>query len=159
MEKIYEHGGIYLDLDLLVIKNFENVINTGKDFYISEENSKENNLLINCFLASKPKNKFILKWLNTFKTGLRMNNWAYHIRNSNKLLLDENKHYLIKYNIKILNSETFLPFKWEEREKFVNIKQNLTENIHGIHLFETILHNDLINNTYIDEIVSEEENK
>lgn len=155
LEKLYEHGGIYLDLDLLVIKNFEHVINSGGDFYISEENSKEGNLLINCFLASKPKNKFILKWLETFKSGLRMNNWAYHIRNSNRLLLDEKKHYMFKYNIKILNNETFLPFTWGERDKFINIKENLNDKIHGIHLFETILHNDLTNNKYIDEFVSE----
>ena len=154
LEKLYEHGGIYLDLDLLVIKNFEHIINNG-DFFISEENSKEGRLLINCFLASKPKNEFILKWLETFKSGLRMNNWAYHIRNSNKLLLDAKKHYMFKYNIKILNNETFLPFTWGERDKFINIKENLNDNIHGIHLFETILHNDLINNKYIDEFVSE----
>ena len=155
LEKLYEHGGIYLDLDLLVIKNFEHIINSGSDFYLSEENSKSGDLLINCFLASKPKNKFILKWLETFKSGLRMNNWAYHIRNSNKLLLDNNKHYMLKYKIKILNSELFLPFPWTERDKFINIKENLNDNIHGIHLFETILHNELANNSYIDELVSE----
>lgn len=155
LEKLYEHGGIYLDLDMLIVKNFESIINNGGDFYISHENTNSSDLLINCFLASKPKNGFILKWLETFKSGLRMNNWAYHIRNSNKLLLDKNKHYMVKYNIKILNSEYFLPFKWEEREKFIHIKQNLTDNIHGIHLFETILHNELYNNTYINEIVSE----
>lgn len=155
LEKLYERGGIYLDLDLLIVKNFDHIINSGSDFYISEENSKGGDLLINCFLASKPKNKFILKWLETFKSGLRMNNWAYHIRNSNKLLLDKNKHYMLKYKIKILNSEFFLPFAWTEREKFINIKDHLTENVHGIHLFETILHNELINNNYIDEFISQ----
>ena len=30
-----------------------------------------------------------IKWLESFKIGLRMDNWAYHIRESNKQLLNE----------------------------------------------------------------------
>ena len=147
LELLYKYGGIYLDLDMLIIKNFENIINTGKDLYISEEGDKGGGL-INAFLACKPNNGFVKKWLDSFKTGLRMNNWAYHIRESNKQLLEKKKHYFLKYNIEILESKHFFPFKWSEREKFLNINDNLNEDIYGIHLFETILHNDLINNPY-----------
>lgn len=149
LEVLYEYGGIYLDLDMLVIKNFENIINTGKDFYICEENERGGGL-INSFLACKPKNKFIKKWLESFKSGLRMDNWAYHIRESNKLLLDKNKHYFIKYNIEILESKHFFPFKWSEREKFENIKDHLNDDIYGIHLYETILKDILENNSYFN---------
>jgi hypothetical protein len=149
LEKLYEHGGIYLDLDMLIIKNFEHIINTGKDFYISEEGDKGNGL-INCFMASKPKNGFIKKWLETFKVGLRMDNWAYHIRESNKILLDKKKHYSVKYNLEILESKYFLPFKWMEYDKFVNIEENLNDDIHGVHLFETILEGALRNNKYFE---------
>ena len=147
LELLYKYGGIYLDLDMLIIKNFENIINTGKDLYISEEGDKGGGL-INAFLACKPNNGFVKKWLDSFKTGLRMNNWAYHIRESNKQLLKKKKHYFLKYNIEILESKHFFPFKWSEREKFLNINDNLNEDIYGIHLFETILHNDLINNPF-----------
>jgi mannosyltransferase OCH1-like enzyme len=147
LELLYKYGGIYLDLDMLIIKNFENIINTGKDLYISEEGDKGGGL-INAFLACKPNNGFVKKWLDSFKTGLRMDNWAYHIRESNKQLLKKKKHYFLKYNIEILESKHFFPFKWSEREKFLNINDNLNEDIYGIHLFETILHNDLINNPY-----------
>lgn len=147
LEKLYEHGGVYLDLDMLIVKNFESIINSGKDFYISEEGFKGNGL-INSFIASKPKNGFIKKWLEEFKIGLRMDNWAYHIRDSNKMLLDKKKHYLIKYNMEILESKHFFPFKWMENDKFVNIEENLNDDVYGVHLFETILHNILINNKY-----------
>ena len=146
---LYEKGGVYLDLDMLIIKNFENIINTGKDLYISKEN-KEGTSLINSFIASKPNNGFIKLWLESFKTGLRVEKWAYHIRDSNRLLLEQNKHYLIKYNIKILEHINFFPFKWTEKEKFINIKDNLTEDIYGVHLFETILQYICINNKYWD---------
>ena len=144
---LYEKGGVYLDLDMLIIKNFENIINTGKDLYISKEN-KEGTGLINSFIAAKPNNGFIKLWLECFKTGLRVEKWAYHIRDSNRLLLEQNKHYLIKYNIKILEHIHFFPFKWSEREKFINIKDNLTEDVYGVHLFETILQYICIDNKY-----------
>lgn len=149
LEKLYEHGGIYLDLDMLIIKNFDSIINSGKDFYISEEGAKGDGL-INSFIASKPNNGFIKKWLETFKIGLRMDNWAYHIRESNKLLLDKKKHYLVKYNIEILESKHFFPFKWMEYDKFVNIEENLNDDVYGVHLFETILEGALRNNKYFE---------
>ena len=149
LEVLYQYGGIYLDLDMLIIKNFNNIINTGKDFYISEENERGGGL-INSFLACKPKNGFIKKWLESFKIGLRMDNWAYHIRESNKQLLNKKKHYFIKYNIEILESKYFFPFKWSEREKFENIEENLNGDIYGIHLYETILKDILVDNYYFD---------
>jgi predicted O-methyltransferase YrrM len=144
---LYEKGGIYLDIDLLIIKNFENIINSGYDVYLSEESVKGGGL-INAFIASKPKNEFIKLWLESFKTGLRMENWAYHIREGNKKLLENNRNYTIKYNINILESKYFFPFAWPERYKFENIKNYLNDDIYGIHLFETILHNVLVNNNY-----------
>lgn len=144
---LYEKGGIYLDIDLLIIKNFDNIINSGYDVYLSEENERGGGL-INAFIASKPKNEFIKLWLESFKTGLRMENWAYHIRDGNKKILEKNKTYSIKYNINILESKHFFPFSWCERYKFENIKEYLNEDIYGIHLFETILHNVLVDNNY-----------
>ena len=147
LELLYEHGGIYLDIDMLIIKNFQNIINSGNDLYISEENVRGGGL-INAFIACKPKNEFIKIWLESFKTGLRMENWAYHIREQNKRILDKNKSYILKYNINILESKYFFPFRWEERDKFENIEEYLNEDVYGIHLFETILGDVLINNKF-----------
>lgn len=144
---LYEKGGIYLDIDLLIIKNFENIINSGYDVYLSEEGERGGGL-INAFIAAKPKNEFIKLWLESFKCGLRMENWAYHIRDGNKKLLENNKNYMIKYNINILEHKYFFPFMWPERYKFENISDHLNDDIYGIHLFETILHNALVDNRY-----------
>jgi predicted O-methyltransferase YrrM len=144
---LYEKGGVYLDIDMLVIKNFDHIINSGKGFYISEEYEKGKGL-INAFIASKPRNGFLKLWLESFKTGLRMENWAYHIRESNKKLLEDHKHYMLKYNIEILESKYFFPFHWSQRDKFINIEENLNDDVHCIHLFETILQDVLIDNKY-----------
>ena len=152
LELLYKFGGIYLDLDMLIIKNFETIINTGKDLYISEEREKGGGW-INSFIACKPKNEFINIWLKSFRTGLRMESWAWHIREGNRQLVKEHPHYMLKYNIEILESKYFFPFPWTDREKFIHIEENLNEEIYGVHLFETILHDILWNNKYFTTLI------
>ena len=53
--------------------------------------------------------------------------------------------------MKFFESKYFFPFSWTEREKYINIEENLNEEIHGIHLFETILHDILWNNKYFNK--------
>jgi mannosyltransferase OCH1-like enzyme len=149
LELLYEYGGIYLDLDMLIVNNFEEVFNNGKDLYICKETSTENSGLINAFLACKPKNEFLKIWLDNFKTGLRMNIWAYHIRDTNKMLIENNPHYLLKYNIDILGNHTFFPVSWTDTNAFENKNPVLFDsNTYGVHLFETILHHILIRNEF-----------
>jgi predicted O-methyltransferase YrrM/mannosyltransferase OCH1-like enzyme len=153
IEKLYEHGGIYLDIDMLIFKNFERIFDSKHDFYISKEN-KDGDGLINAFIASKPKNEFLKIWLDSFKTGLRMNVWAYHIRDANARLLKENPQYYLKYNICVLDSEEFFSFKWTDTNAFesLNSETQLGENVYGIHLFETILNHVILANPFLTTI-------
>ena len=155
LEVIYEKGGIYLDIDMLIIKNFEHLINTGKGLYISEE-GKRGSGWINAFIAAKPKNEFLKLCLENFKMGFRMENWAWHMRDGNRILFEEHPHYEIKYNMEILEHKYFFPFSWTEREKFINIADHLNDDVHGIHLYETILHDVLWNNKYFLHTISED---
>lgn len=152
LEILYEYGGVYMDLDVLVIKNFEELFDDNKDFYISKEGPGENSGLINSFLAAKPGNEFLKIWLDNFKTGLRMDSWAYHIRDTNKQLLENNPHYLIKYNIQIMDNYHFFPVPWTDNDAFENRKEVIfNEKTYGIHLFDTILHNVLIKNEFFQQ--------
>uniref|UniRef100_A0A6C0KVP9 Glycosyltransferase n=1 Tax=viral metagenome TaxID=1070528 RepID=A0A6C0KVP9_9ZZZZ len=158
IEKLYEHGGIYLDIDMLIFKNFEKIFDSKHDFYISKEGSQGDGL-INAFIASKPKNEFLKIWLESFKTGLRMSIWAYHIRDANAILLKDNPHFYLKYNINVLNSEEFFSIAWSNLNAFetMNYQTIWGENVYGIHLFETILHHTLICNPYFTINVDEED--
>lgn len=147
---LYEYGGIYLDTDMLIIKNFEELFLSNKDFYISRETSDGG--LINSFLATKPKNEFIKLWLEGFKSGLRMNNWAYHIRETNKIMLDKNPHYMIKYNIQILPYHHFFPVHWTERSVFESKEiYKFKEDTYGCHLWDTILGHVLSKNEFFPQ--------
>jgi hypothetical protein len=151
IEKLYEEGGIYLDIDMLIFKNFEAIFDSGHDFYISKENAHGSGL-INAFIASKPKNEFLKIWLDSFKTGLRMNVWAYHIRDSNAILLKENPHYYLKYNICVLNAEEFFSIPWSNTESFATLSDSTPRgnSVYGQHLFETILHHNIMGNPFLN---------
>jgi FkbM family methyltransferase len=148
---LYEHGGVYLDLDMLIVKPFHEVFNSGHSFYISKERTGHD-CLINAFLAAKPKNEFIKIWLNEFKCGLRLGIWAHHIRDSNKKLLDEHPHYEHKYRIKILEGNVFMPFHWQDTEAFLRSETqdyDFQEGSYGTHLWETILGDVMLKNRFL----------
>ena len=154
LEVLYEHGGIYLDLDMLILQNFEKIFSSGKDFYISKEGPGEG--LINSFLASKPKNEFIQHWLEGFKSGLRMENWAYHIRDTNRIMLENNPHYVYKYRIEILDHKHFFPLLWTDHDAFHNRRKvEFGEDSYGVHLFDTIHHATLVKNEFLPDVPSD----
>jgi len=146
LELLYEHGGVYLDIDMIIIRPFHEVFNSGHSFYISEEregsNGRGSGALINAFLAAKPKNEFIKLWLNEFKSGLRLGIWAHHIRDSNKQLIDSHPHYMHKYRIRILDWKMFMPLHWQDTEAFLRsetVPYEFPSESYGTHLWETIL--------------------
>jgi len=144
LELLYKHGGVYLDLDMLITRPFDNVFASGHSFYISEEraNGAGDGALINAFLAAKPKNGFIQLWLNEFKSGLRLGIWATHIRDSNKKLLQEHPHYMHKYHIRILDGKLFMPLHWQDTVAFIQsetVPHDFPPESYGTHLWETIL--------------------
>jgi len=141
LEVLYEHGGVYLDLDMVITRPFDEVFKSGHSFYISEERTGCRSL-INAFLAAKPKNEFIKMWLNEFKSGLRLGIWAHHIRDSNKKLIDDHPHYIHKYRIKILDGNVFMPLHWQDTVAFMNsetVPYEFPAESYGTHLWETIL--------------------
>ena len=151
LEILYKHGGVYLDLDMLIVKNFDEVFNTGKSLYLSKEG--EGPGLINAFIAAKPRNEFLKIWLDNFKTGLRMGVWAYHIRDTNRLLLEKNPFYESKYAIEVLGCEKFFPVAWTERDVFDGSRKfEFKRNNYGVHLFETILFDVVNRNQFFDYI-------
>jgi predicted O-methyltransferase YrrM/mannosyltransferase OCH1-like enzyme/GR25 family glycosyltransferase involved in LPS biosynthesis len=149
LEVLYKHGGVYLDLDMLIVRDFSEVFNTGKDLYLSREG--DNPGLINAFIAAKPKNEFLKIWLDNFKTGLRMGVWAYHIRDTNRLLIEKHPYYESKFGIEILHHEKFFPVPWTARDVFNGERKFEFNNKHyGVHLFETILFDVVKRNDFFD---------
>ena len=151
LEILYKYGGVYLDLDMLIVRNFDEVFRTSRDLYLSREG--EGPGLINAFIAAKPNNEFLKIWLDHFKTGLRMGVWAYHIRDTNRLLLEQHPYYASKYGIEVLGYENFFPVPWTARDVFDGSRKfEFTDKHYGVHLFETILFDVVKRNDFFDYV-------
>lgn len=143
---LHEHGGIYLDTDMLILKNFDVLLSKHDDFVISTESGDDD--FINSIVVSKPGNMFLIHILDSFKKGLRMNNWAWHIRNGVCALINKlNTHY----NIQILPHKHFFQFRWYDKHCFNEINQHIHSDMYGIHLFDTINHDILQHNKYFTD--------
>ena len=174
LEVLYEHGGVYLDIDMLIVRPFHEIFASGHSFYISEEREgsggRGSGALINAFLASKPKNEFIKLWLNEFKSGLRLGIWAHHIRDSNKQLIDAHPHYTHKYRIRVLDWKLFMPLHWQDTEAFIRSETvggggggsgssgggggggyDFPPESYGTHLWETILGDVMRKNEFLQK--------
>ena len=142
MNVLYENGGIYLDIDMYIYRNIGEILKSNKSVYISREGQGDG--LINAFIACTPKNEFIRLWFDKFRSGLRMDIWAYHIRESNMNLIKKYPYYIQKYQIEILDHEYLFPYSWVENHKFMAMTPTPeNEKIYGVHLFETILYNNI----------------
>lgn len=144
LQILYEFGGVYLDTDIYILKNFDELIKDYNVFYCQENPGS----LINCVLCSEPKNEFINILMSNLEIGLRMNSWAWHIRDFPKLLLNNNSYFIYKYKIKILDHKNFCPIKWTEDYLLNDPNFIITDDMYGVHLFETIL-GDKLNNCYL----------
>jgi mannosyltransferase OCH1-like enzyme len=132
LEMLYKYGGIYLDLDIFMVKNIDELLLSNYDFYYGRETSDS---LINCVLISTPNNEIITKLLNGIE--YKIDKWAWHIRDYPKLLFERYPHYIDKYNITFLDYENFCPIHWTEPHLLSD--PILTEKTYGIHLYDTIL--------------------
>jgi FkbM family methyltransferase len=160
LEVLYEHGGVYLDIDMLIVRPFHEIFASGHSFYISEEREgsagRGSGALINAFLAAKPKNEFIKLWLNEFKSGLRLGIWAHHIRDSNKQLIDNHPHYIHKFRIRVLDWKLFMPLHWQDTEAFIRSETvgggyEFPPESYGTHLWETILGDIMRKNEFLQK--------
>lgn len=137
---LYNNGGTYMDTDMYLLKPFDNLLSLDFELFISKEN-RNGNGLINSILISSKGNGFLKLWQEYFNYALRKNIWAYHIRETNALLMKKQPYLKMKHRIQILDSKHFFPYTWQEHDKIMAINNDTLRDdpeCYGIHLFETI---------------------
>lgn len=70
---LYIHGGVYMDLDYVVNKSFEELFKDGSELYFVQS-SNTSIYFTNSFMASVPKHPFWLEYLNNMKNDVPV--WA-----------------------------------------------------------------------------------
>lgn len=155
LQKLQKYGGIYLDIDTICLKSFEDL--RVYDFVIGSQGNKNNSEiygLCNAVMLSKPNCEFVIEWIDTyttFRSKGRDEYWDEHsvlmplklsYKYSNKIKILENNAFYnpLWYNInEILFNKNF---KLDEYKKIINSN-------YCIHLWDTY------SNKYLSKLTEE----
>ena len=118
---LYEHGGIYMDTDMQVIKSLDFMLED--NLFLGEESSDG---VLNCaILGSARNNPYILKVLNYYDEQIWNDNiWTIPLIITKVLLSNDNLSEVSIYPL-----EYFYPFQYQSEFK----EECVTENTYTIH--------------------------
>ena len=132
---LYYCGGVYLDTDMYVVRNFDDLL--GSTFFSAWETMESTNNLtqdriVSCgIIGASLENPSVLQMLNKYDTFLfDTNNMGYFIvtRIVTPIILDD-------LNNKIYSFDYFYPLPYQERFTCRKMRYN-TENTYAVHLWD-----------------------
>lgn len=126
---LYQEGGIYLDTDMYVVKNFDELL-TENVFFGYE--MQENNFISAGIIGTHKNNDFMSHILNEYSLLNFENNNIENLKIPT-IITKAFSTYNFTKSIKIFPFDYFYPFPYEkrnERNKFLNYKTDRTYTIH-----------------------------
>ncbi|MEK0248788.1 glycosyltransferase [Raoultella sp. BAC10a-01-01] len=123
MKVLYEHGGIYLDTDMEIIKSFDDLLI--HDFFAGKENDQ---MINGAIVGASINNAFVLEVYNEVKKSLKTNfipipriiTYIYRNKTSSEV-------------IKIFDKEFFYPFNPYASDIKQMLYCDVTDNTYAIH--------------------------
>lgn len=167
LEKLIERGGIYLDLDILCLKSFDDFLGVDKCVMTGRPEGCQDDISIlnetqNSIIMAPKYNPFLIKWYETMDEYMNGEYpWSYHaviypaqiIRGQ----INDNTHH-----VKILDCDKlFMPFGWEDNDPFIfknineiSVNEKLKLNgYYTIMFFETIVKCTYLKNITLQHII------
>lgn len=138
LDIIYKYGGFYLDTDVELIKNFDDLLDNESVFGF--EDTGENEFFVSCGLGfgAKPKNPLIKKLLdsyNNLKFKLSDNNYDLTPAPKINTPIFEQNNFIMNNKYQTINGDTIYPSEYFCPKIFVTGKMKITKNTHSIHHF------------------------
>jgi predicted O-linked N-acetylglucosamine transferase (SPINDLY family) len=135
LQKLIEYGGIYLDIDVWTIKNFDNLLNINKSCIMGYQckNTKFEGLC-NAVIIAQPNSLFLQKWYELYD-NYNPNEWDTLSVYAPKLLAEQFSDL-----IHIESQNSFFPYSWFDFNTIIdNSNTEYLNNSYCIHLWETHL--------------------
>ncbi|KAJ3409104.1 hypothetical protein HDV05_004579 [Chytridiales sp. JEL 0842] len=131
MQAMVEHGGIYMDMDVIAFRDFKPF--RKYDFVMGKEGEGGKVGLCNAILISRPNSTFARRWLSHYRT-FDHKVWNYH-----SVELPKKLSQLHPSEIQVLDYQRFFWPLWDDRgirkmflEKSYDFKRN-----YAVHMWET----------------------
>lgn len=151
LQKLYEHGGIYLDTDCFMLKPMDDLM--GNECVMAANiTGEEGEYASGAVMLAAPKSEFIGKWLAELAEGLKKGVWAWHCVNL-PIEVHRNNPGLAT----MIDARKFLPFLFEDKNVIEDGKADAClpalDGSYTLHLWDTIWADDLkkIDASYFEE--------
>ena len=121
---IYHYGGMYLDLDIMPVNKININDFNEYDIYLTTESEKQEPS--NCFILSKPKQTFFIKYINYIMT-IDMDTGVINHTGPGRLIIfykDTTLYNKMDNKIKILEKKLFTPIDYYNKDEFKYCKYN-----------------------------------
>jgi len=139
MEKLYERGGIYMDLDTISVRPYKNLL--GYDTVLGYEAPPDT--ICNAVMMTKPGSSFFKIWLELYEKEFKTDGWG-----EASIVLPGKINNEYPGLAKIMPPETFFrPYATEGNKIFVD-DYNIPESLITLHLWETYTNEFLKNMNY-----------
>lgn len=128
---LYNHGGVYLDTDMFVVRTFNDLLNN--EVFFAWETAEEKN--ISCgVIGAIPEQPYIRNIINHYD-GLHFNIASIPELVVPGIVSHCYADYPVKEEINIFPYDYFYSFPYEEKENVKNFMQYKSENAYAIHLW------------------------
>jgi mannosyltransferase OCH1-like enzyme len=141
LKVIYENGGVYLDTDMMVIKNFDEMLN--HNFFLGAEDSE----FINCSILGAVKGNEIVKEILTFYDNLKFDKVSYFDITIPRIVtkfVREKFSFKDKFNeivsfesLVVYPKKYFYPFPFENKSELDNYAKFIDDESYAVHLWSS----------------------
>lgn len=151
LEMLYNSGGIYLDVDVVCIKSFDDLLNNscvmGREYGRHEHEPTPKLIgLCNATMMGEKQNSFMSVWINEFYEDYR-NDWNYNCVQMPYRLFQKHQNL-----VTVLPQSSFFKYSWD-RDGFDAIFNRNSDvgNCYSLHLWENKNYKELVkyDNDYI----------
>ena len=136
LQVLEAHGGIYLDLDTLILRPFDDLFvpDTGMAFEVNPTSQRPEGLC-NAVILSRPRATFVRRWLDSFEffhSGGMDNAYAFY---ACRMPLILSRQY--GADITVMPHHLFFKYSWDEKGlSDIFGRSSSTEGLYSIHLWD-----------------------